>query len=158
MAGSFEFSVNGAAYKAAPMDARKQLHVARRLASVFKIDDAAAVKAAEKGGDAAAIIAAINGFFDSLAAQSDETVDYIIDACLDTVSRKSGRTFAPVRVNGAQMFDLTLFEVGYIVYKVIEANVGGFFASLPEAVRDSLKTLTAATMAKAAKDSAATGD
>lgn len=153
-----EFTVNGAAYKAAPMDARKQLHVARRLATVFKVDDAAAVKTAEKGGDAAAIIAAINGFFDGLAAQSDETVDYIIDACLDTVSRKSGRTFAPVRVNGVQMFDLTLFEIGYIVYKVIEANVGGFFDSLPQAVRDSLKALTATTMAKAIKDSAATGD
>lgn len=151
-----EFTIGDNAYRLDKMDARRQFHVARRLAGVFKVSSEAFEKikeadTAKKGDNAAAIIAAINGFFDSLSAQDDATLDYIIDACLDTVSRKAGNGWAAVRSNGATMYDLTLFETGYIVYKVIDYNIAGFFDSLPDSLKTMLKATAAEVAAVAAK-------
>lgn len=152
-----EFEISGNAYRAEKMDARRQFHVARRLAGVFKVSSEAfdkikeADKAEQKGKNAEAIIAAINGFFDSLASQDDAMLDYIIDACLDTVSRKAGNGWAAVRSNGAAMFDMSLFETGYIVYKVIDYNIGNFFDSLPDSVKSLMKATAAEVAAVAAK-------
>lgn len=153
-----EFEINGVKYRAETMDARRQFHVARRIAGAFKPSAEAfeQVKDAEKtegGARAAAVVAAINSFFDALSNQSDEQLDYIIDACLDTVSRKSGKTWSALRSGGVQMYDLSLYEIGYIVFKVIEANLTGFFASLPEEVRDTLKAVTAEATAETLKGS-----
>lgn len=156
-----EFDINGIKYRSNGMNARKQFHVARRIAAVFKVSEETAEnfkRATEKGaGDenarSVAIIAAINGFFDALAEQSDDTLDYVIDACLDTVSRKSGRSWTALRSDGVQMYDLSLYETGYIVFKVIEDNLSGFFDSLPTELSQAVKAAAAKAATEITEDS-----
>ena len=148
-----EFEVNGVLYRASTMDARRQFHVARRLSSVLSPSADALVKVAPDADSKTSIVAAINGFFDALGTLPDDQLDYVIDACLDTVSRKDGGAWSPIRRGGAMMYDLDLYTQGAIVYHVVKGALDGFFASLPETVRDTLKGASTAAMAKAMQGS-----
>ena len=131
------------------MDARRQFHVARRLSAVLSPSADALGKVAPDADSKANIVAAIDGFFEALSTLPDDQLDYVIDACLDTVSRKDGTQWSPIRRGGAMMYDLDLYTQGAIVYHVVKGALGGFFASLPAAVRDTLKGASATAMAKA---------
>ena len=148
-----EFEVNGVLYRASTMDARRQFHVARRLSSVLSPSADALVKVAPDADSKTSIVAAINGFFDALGTLPDDQLDYVIDACLDTVSRKDGGAWSPIRRGGAMMYDLDRDTQGAIVYHVVKGALDGFFASLPETVRDTLKGASTAAMAKAMQGS-----
>ena len=143
-----EFEINGVQYRAATMDARRQFHVARRLSSVLAPSADAIGKVKAESDAKASFIAAIDGFFDALGTLPDEQLDYVLDACLDTVSRKDGGAWSPIRRGGAMMYDLDLYMQGAIVYHVVKGNLDGFFASLPPEVRDMLKGAAAGTLAK----------
>ena len=143
-----EFEINGVTYRAATMDARRQFHVARRLSSVLSPSADALGKLAPDADSKAGFIAAIDGFFEALSSLPDDQLDYVIDACLDTVSRKDGTQWSPIRRGGAMMYDLDLYTQGAIVWYVVKGALDGFFASLPEAVRDTLKGASATAMAK----------
>lgn len=146
-----EFEINGVQYRAQTMDARRQFHVARRLSAVLSPSADALGKVAPDADSKTNIVAAINGFFDALSSLPDDQLDYVIDACLDTVSRKDGTQWSPIRRGGAMMYDLDLYTQGAIVYHVVRGALDGFFASLPAAVRDTLKGASASAMAKAMK-------
>ena len=148
-----EFEINGVQYRAQTMDARRQFHVARRLSAVLSPSADALGKVASDADSKTNIVAAINGFFDALSTLPDDQLDYVIDACLDTVSRKDGRTWSPIRRAGAMMYDLDLYTQGAIVWHVVRGALDGFFASLPPAVRDTLKGASASAMAKAMQPS-----
>ena len=83
----------------------------------------------------------------------DDQLDYVIDACLDTVSRKDGTQWSPIRRGGAMMYDLDLYTQGAIVWHVVKGALDGFFASLPAPVRDMLKGAATGAMAKAMQPS-----
>lgn len=146
-----EFEISGVTYRAAKMDARRQFHVARRLSSLFKAPTTV-LQSLHGEGDGTAD--AIAGFFDAIASMPDAELDYVIDACLDTVSVKEGGQWAQLRRNGAIMFDLDLYTQGAIVYHVIKAALSGFFASLPADTRTAAQAIMTQAMGKAA----ATGD
>ena len=148
-----EFEINGVQYRAQAMDARRQFHVARRLSAVLSPSADALGKVAPDADSKTGIVAAINGFFDALSSLPDDQLDYVIDACLDTVSRKDGTQWSPIRRGGAMMYDLDLYTQGAIVYHVVKGALDGFFASLPPAVRDMLKGAATGAMAKAMQPS-----
>lgn len=148
-----EFEINGVQYRAQTMDARRQFHVARRLSAVLAPSADAIGKVAPDADSKTNIVAAINGFFDALSSLPDDQLDYVIDACLDTVSRKDGGAWSPIRRGGAMMYDLDLYTQGAIVYHVVKGALDGFFATLPAAVRDTLKGASASAMAKAMQPS-----
>ena len=114
-----EFEINGVQYRAAAMDARRQFHVARRLSAVLSPAADAIGKSKDDKSVKGGIIAALDGFFDALSSLPDDQLDYVIDACLDTVSRKDGTQWSPIRRGGAMMYDLDLFTQGAIVYHVV---------------------------------------
>lgn len=143
-----EFEINGVQYRAQTMDARRQFHVARRLSSVLS-PSADAINGVKDSDSKGAFIAAVNSFVDAVSKLPDDQLDYVIDACLDTVSRKDGSTWSPIRRGGAMMYDLDLYTQGAIVYHVVRGALDGFFASLPPAVRDTLKGASASAMAQA---------
>lgn len=149
-----EFEINGVSYRAATMDARRQFHVARRLSSVLS-PSADAISGVKASDSKATFVAAVNGFIDAVSKLPDDQLDYVIDACLDTVSRKDGTTWSPIRRGGAMMYDLDLYTQGAIVWHVVRGALDGFFASLPPAVRDTLKGASASAMAQAMQDSGA---
>ena len=150
-----EFEINGVQYRANQMDARRQFHVARRISAVLAPSADAVGKAKSDGDAKASFIAAIDGFFDAIGALPDEQLDYVLDACLDTVSRRDGSQWSPIRRGGTMMYELDLYTQGAIVYHVVRGNLDGFFGSLPGPVRDMLKGAAAGTLAKvmAAQDS-----
>ena len=148
-----EFEINGVQYRAQTMDARRQFHVARRLSAVLAPSADAIGKSKDDKSVKGGIIAALDGFFDALSTLPDDQLDYVIDACLDTVSRKDGTQWSPIRRGGAMMYDLDLYTQGAIVWHVVKGALDGFFASLPAAVRDTLKGASASAMAKAMQPS-----
>lgn len=147
-----EFEINGVQYRAQTMDARRQFHVARRLSSVLS-PSADAINGVKDSDSKGAFIAAVNSFVDAVSKLPDDQLDYVIDACLDTVSRKDGTQWSPIRRGGAMMYDLDLYTQGAIVWHVVKGALDGFFASLPPAVRDALKGASATAMAKAMQPS-----
>lgn len=148
-----EFEINGVQYRAQTMDARRQFHVARRISAVLAPSADAIDKSKDDKSGRGGIIAALDGFFDALSSMGDDELDYVIDACLDTVSRKDGGTWSPIRRAGAMMYDLDLYTQGAIVWYVVKGALDGFFGSLPAAVRDTLKGASAMAMAKAMQGS-----
>lgn len=148
-----EFEINGVQYRAQAMDARRQFHVARRLSAVLAPSADAIDKSKDDKSVKGGIIAALDGFFDALSTMPDAQLDYVIDACLDTVSRKDGGAWSPIRRGGAMMYDLDLYTQGAIVWYVVKGALDGFFGSLPAAVRDTLKGASATAMAKAMQGS-----
>ena len=148
-----EFEINGVTYRAATMDARRQFHVARRLSAVLAPSADAIGKSKDDKSVKGGIIAALDGFFDALSSLPDDQLDYVIDACLDTVSRKDGTQWSPIRRGGAMMYDLDLYTQGAIVWHVVKGALDGFFGSLPAPVRDMLKGASASAMAKAMQPS-----
>ena len=147
-----EFEINGVQYRAQTMDARRQFHVARRLSAVLA-PSADAINGVKDSDSKGAFIAAVNSFVDAVSKLPDDQLDYVIDACLDTVSRKDGTQWSPIRRGGAMMYDLDLYTQGAIVWHVVKGALDGFFASLPAAVRDTLKGASASAMAKAMQGS-----
>jgi hypothetical protein len=147
-----EFEINGVQYRASTMDARRQFHVARRLSSVLS-PSADAINGVKDSDSKGAFIAAVNSFVDAVSKLPDDQLDYVIDACLDTVSRKDGGAWSPIRRGGAMMYDLDLYTQAAIVYHVVRGAVDGFFASLPQAVRDMLKGAATGVMARAMEQS-----
>lgn len=147
-----EFEINGVQYRAQAMDARRQFHVARRLSSVLS-PSADAINGVKDSDSKGAFIAAVNSFVDAVSKLPDDQLDYVIDACLDTVSRKDGTQWSPIRRGGAMMYDLDLYTQGAIVWHVVKGALDGFFGSLPETVRDTLKGASTAAMAKAMQGS-----
>lgn len=147
-----EFEINGVQYRAQTMDARRQFHVARRLSAVLA-PSADAINGVKDSDSKGAFVAAVNSFVDAVSKLPDDQLDYVIDACLDTVSRKDGTQWSPIRRGGAMMYDLDLYTQGAIVYHVVKGALDGFFATLPAAVRDTLKGASASAMAKAMQGS-----
>ena len=153
-----EFEINGVQYRAQTMDARRQFHVARRLSAVLAPSADAIDKSKDDKSVKGGIIAALDGFFEALSTLPDDQLDYVIDACLDTVSRKDGGAWSPIRRGGALMYDLDLYTQGAIIYHVVRGQLDGFFASLPAPVRDMLKGAATGLMARAMEQKQSSGD
>ncbi|MFM0044125.1 phage tail assembly chaperone [Paraburkholderia sediminicola] len=114
--------VGGHQYRIGRIDARKQFHVARRLAPLL----AGMGGAPDRGEGFAAFLGPLS---DALSGMSDEDVDYVLDACLGVCHRiqPSGHP-APVMTRSGLMFeDIDMGQMIQLAIKVIQENLGGFF-------------------------------
>lgn len=132
-----EFVVGGQTYRWSRLDARKQFHVARRLAPILA-GIAGAVGAAADAGAAAGHMdlsgVDLNGVADAFASMPDDRADYVLDALLGAVQRQADGAAAWSNIRtpgGAMMFaDIDFSQMLQIAWKVLEGNLGGFFHAL----------------------------
>jgi hypothetical protein len=139
-----EFSVGGRCYRAEPMDAISQQHLARRVQPLL-VAALPAIMAALPGGkmepgallnlDMKAILPAVSSAADLLAGMSDEAFDYIQSKCLSRVRREKAGDTGWVAIWNAQagrmLFDdIEGHEVQTIVMTVLVAELGPFFRGL----------------------------
>lgn len=115
--------VGGQKYRIGRIDARKQFHVARRLAPLL----AGMSAAPEKSTGFAAFIGPLT---DALSGMSDEDVDYVLDVCLGVCQRMqpNGQGAPVIARSGGLMFeDIDMGQMIQLAVKVIQENLGGFF-------------------------------
>lgn len=115
--------VGGQQYRIGRLDAKKQFHVARRLAPLLA-GLGGALQGESKGF--AELVAPIAY---ALSKMSDEDTDYVIDTCLAVIQRQSNNQWASVMVrNGGLMFqDIDMAQMLQLTVAVIQGNLGNFF-------------------------------
>lgn len=128
-----QITVAGVNYRVGAMDARKQFHVARRLAPVFAELAPVLQKllGVEEGNDEATFKIfelAAGPLANALAEMSDADCDYVIDNCLKVCHIQQGIAWAPLTApNGALMFPMPMSQMMELVIAVIRENMGDFF-------------------------------
>jgi hypothetical protein len=129
-----EVEIAGNAYSVGKLDARRQLHVARRVMPIM--GSLVGLLRGQGVGASLSIETALPAMAEQLAAMPDADVDYVIDACLSVCQRQNqthaGGVWSPVRApNGRLMFeDVDLGVMLQLVGAVIQENLGGFFGGL----------------------------
>lgn len=119
-------------YQVGVMPARVQFHVARRLAPML-----APIAAQVKDGKFAAdnLMDALGPMAEVLAGMPDKDVDFILDACLGCCQMHNERhnVWGPVTAPNGRLMDETVKmpELLQLAWRVIEENLGNFFAELP---------------------------
>lgn len=139
-----EFVVGDRRFRAEPMDAMSQQHLARRVQPLL-VAALPAIMAALPGGkmepgallnlDMKAILPAVSSAADLLAGMSDEAFEYIQAKCLARVSREKpdGTGWAPIWSKQAGRLmseDIEGHEIQAIVMTVLAAELGPFFRGL----------------------------
>lgn len=115
--------IGGQKYRIGRIDARKQFHVARRLAPIL-----ASLGASSFKGDG--FTKFLGPISEALSTMSDEDVDYVIDACLSACQRlQANGQGAPViaRGGGLMFEDIDMGQMIQLTVKVIQQNMAGFF-------------------------------
>jgi hypothetical protein len=115
--------VGGFQYRIGRIDARKQFHVARRLAPLLAGMTGLPDKAAGFSGF-------IGPLTDALSGMSDEDVDYVLDVCLGVCQRMqpNGHGAPVIARGGGLMFeDIDMGQMVQLAVKVIQQNLSGFF-------------------------------
>lgn len=123
-----EIKVGDHLYRIGRLDARKQFHVARRLAPVL------AGLSGSAGKTSGGLVAQLMPIADALSKMADEDVDYVLDTCLAVCQRaQQGGQYAAVTVaNGGLMFqDIDMAQMIKLTVAVIQGNMAGFFDAAP---------------------------
>lgn len=123
----FEFEIDKLKYRASPINARLQFHIARRLAPLM-----VGVFAFREIG-----MQALPLTLDQLAKMPDADLDYVLDAGLASVSRLDGANLEPQPIfgrGGLRYADITMGQQMRILMKVVEPFLSDFFESLPNVV------------------------
>lgn len=139
-----EFMVGGRRYRAEPMDAISQQHLARRVQPLL-VAALPAIMAALPGGkvepgallnlNMKAVMPAVSSAADLLAQMPDEAFDYLQSKCLARVKREKPGDTGWVAIWSAQagrmLFDdIEGHDVQTIVMTVLAAELGPFFRGL----------------------------
>ncbi|VXB25187.1 putative bacteriophage protein [Burkholderia sp. 8Y] len=119
--------INGQSYRIGRLDAKKQFHVARRLAPLL-----AGLGGALKG-KAQGFAELVSPIADALAKMSDEDTDYVLDTCLSVVARQQGDGWQNVMVKGGGLVfqDIDLPAMLQLTVAVVQQNLGSFFPGGP---------------------------
>ena len=129
-----EFSVGEHSYRSETMDARLQLHVARRLMPVLPSFREMIIADPE---DPVSQLRALQPLAEAIAAMKDADVDYILDACMrhTFMAQKhgangdiSGWTRLWNEAAGRAQFKMDMNEMLQIARAVIVENIGGFLS------------------------------
>jgi hypothetical protein len=128
---SEEVTIGDVQYRIGKMDARTQLHIARRLSPIMS----ALVGLIRQEDQGASIEDVLKPIANQLAGMPDAEVDYILDRCLAVCSRENdrhGTGWGPVMAsNGRLMFqDITVAGMLQLAAAVIQENLAGFFGDL----------------------------
>jgi len=137
-----EFTIGQGQYRAGKLDARRQFHVARRIAPLVgqlqMLAPALAGKNIEEMSEAETARAfeqALIPFTEELSKMSDADCDYVLDACLSVVQRQQqGGGWQAIwnpRAGRMQFEDINVSEMMQIAGQVIMDSLGGFFATSP---------------------------
>lgn len=123
-------TIAGVQYQVGKLDARRQLHVARRVMPIM-----GSLVALMQTQGQVTVQAALPAMAEQLAAMPDADVDYVVTTCLSVCQRKNelhGGGWGAVQAsNGRLMFDdIGLGEMLQLVAAVIQENIGGFFGGL----------------------------
>lgn len=122
-----EIEVGGNTYLIGTIDARKQFHVARRIAPVLialssSLEGVASLDTMEKMMSKAAEV---------VSKMPEDDVDYVLNACLTVARRKSGDSWARVMTGtNLQFADMGMDEMLRITVETIKENLGGFFLTV----------------------------
>jgi hypothetical protein len=116
--------VGGQTYRIGRIDARKQFHVARRLAPLL-----AGLGEASFKDDGDGMAKFLGPLTEALSHMSDEDVDYVLDVCLSVCQRvQANGQGAPIMSRGGMMFnDIDMGQMVQLTVKVIQENMSGFF-------------------------------
>lgn len=123
------FTLNGNDYQCAPINAREQFHVIRRLSPAI----AELAGALEKD---APLETTLKSLGRALASLSDDDADYCLFGLLKGVERKQqGTGWVKITVDKTVMFpDLTMVDLLQIAGRSFKVNFGSFFDYLPQGV------------------------
>ncbi len=126
-----EIEINGQTYKHGKLDARKAFHVARRLTPILA-GMAKAVQAMESAAPEARNAVMLDCIAEDISMLSDETLDYVIDACMAVVSRKQadGRYMSVMTRGNLQFADMGMDELLQLTIAVSMESLDGFFGLL----------------------------
>ncbi|WGS52672.1 hypothetical protein LFL96_31295 [Paraburkholderia sp. D15] len=119
--------INGTSYRIGRLDAKKQFHVARRLAPLLAgLGSALQEKTT-------ALVDLVSPIAGALSTMSDVDTDYILDTCLMVVQRQQGDGWQSVMVrDGGLLFqDIDLPAMLRLAVAVIQQNLGSFFPDGP---------------------------
>lgn len=127
---SLEFEHKGVAYKVGKLDAMRQFHVVRRLAP-FLAALAGSIKPSQVGDDMAGLLEPLAGL---LGSMSDADAEYVLMACLSAAERKQAAGGWAKVVAGEQLMfeDIDMAAMLHIAWQVLQHNLSGFFAGLPQ--------------------------
>jgi hypothetical protein len=134
---SLEFTHAGQNYKAGKLDAMRQFHVMRRLAPLLPELAGAGLK---PGGDPLAILEPLARI---VSTMQDADVEYVLNSCMAVVERQqSGGAWAKIQAApGALMFpDIDMAAMLAIAWQVLQHNLSGFFAGLPQGSPGEVRT------------------
>lgn len=136
---SLEFEHKGVAYKVGKLDAMRQFHVVRRLAPFLATLAGSGIKPGQVGDDMAGLLEPLAGL---LGSMSDADAEYVLMACLSAAERKQpAGGWAKVVGGGSLMFeDIDMAAMLHIAWQVIQHNLSGFFAGLPQGLTDVHRT------------------
>jgi hypothetical protein len=139
-----EFEVGGHKYRSGTMDARKQFHVMRRLATVLdalrdmpkkhKIEALVDTPEAD-AGDQDSLLSAVAPLAKAIGSMSDEDVDYVFEACLGIVQRQDGNAWQKVwntQSKVVQYSDIDMAAMLQITWHVLQGSFAAFFRALPQ--------------------------
>lgn len=128
-----EITIAGQKYQIGRLNARKQFHVARRLAPVVPdiIGSLSLLKRMIRGEkiEIAQLTTLIDAGVLGLAGMSDADANHVLDECLGVVTIQQGSAWANVWAAGAgPMFDfIGLPEMMQLVWAVVQSNLMNFF-------------------------------
>ncbi|MBN3848623.1 hypothetical protein G3N58_17600 [Paraburkholderia sp. Ac-20342] len=117
--------IGGHKYRIGRIDARKQFHVARRLAPLLA--GMSGALGADRGAGFGAFIGPLT---EALSGMSDDDVDYVLDVCLGVCQRlqPNGQGAPVIARSGGLMFeDIDMGQMIQLAVKVIQENLSGFF-------------------------------
>jgi hypothetical protein len=133
------FEVNGHQYSAGKLDAKRQLHIVRRLLPVLggAMDG--------NGAFLASGVPDLKGALNTLGSLPDEQFDYVVDHCLAVTKRRDGEIWAAVSSlapNGSRNLmysDIDLVAIGTIVFHVLRRNLSRFFDAFPSDFKEQAR-------------------
>lgn len=125
-----EFEHKGQKYSTKKLDARKQFHLAMKLAPLVS-SLAQAFKPGQKVDDI--ILSALPVFANGLSQMSEKDVDYVLETCLSVVQRQDTGGWQQIMASSGVMVysDLQWTDLTVIVWNVIQDNLGNFTDALP---------------------------
>lgn len=144
---SLQFEVGPHKYRAGKLDAKRQLHVMRRLAPLVMpliksgaIAQAATGKKSAEGKDQLGhmsnldLLGMAEAVTQGLSTLPDADLDFVVDTCLSVVEREqTGGGWARMMTGDQLQFvDLDMVSMLSITWRVIQHNLSGFFATLPQ--------------------------
>lgn len=126
-------TVSGVEYSLGRLDAMKQFHVVRRVVPIM-VETGVSIADLSKIGssldDESTMLRVMGVAMKAVSKMTDEDVEYVINACLAVVSRRTGDVMAPVMSGAHRMFaDMDMAILIQLTVEVLKENLAGFFTT-----------------------------